>query len=52
MLWEMMDMGEEEMMDGSPYSHALFDVCRGDPFTELYDELGDLLDVDDIFALL
>lgn len=35
-----------------PYSHAFFYVCRANPLTELDDEFGDLLDVDDIFALV
>ena len=36
---------------GLPNSHSLFNICRGHSFAELDDELGDLLDVDDIFAL-
>lgn len=35
-----------------PYSHALLDICGGYTLPEVDDELGDLLDVDDIFALL
>ena len=35
-----------------PDPHALLDICWADTFTQIYDELCDLLDVDDIFALL
>jgi hypothetical protein len=36
----------------SPYSHALLDICRAHSLSQVDDELGDLLDVDDVFALL
>jgi hypothetical protein len=39
-------------MTFSPYSHTLLDICRTNPLTEIDDELGYLLDVDDIFTLL
>ena len=35
-----------------PYSHALFNIGGGDTLAELNDEFGNLLDVDDIFALV
>lgn len=41
----------KEKGESVPYSHALFDVCGAHPLTELNNEFGYLLDVDDIFAL-
>lgn len=35
-----------------PNSHALFDICRTHSFPQVDDELGDLFDVDHIFALV
>jgi hypothetical protein len=35
-----------------PYSHALFNICGRYTLAQFDDEFGDLLDVDDIFALL
>ncbi len=37
---------------GLPNAHALFNICRTDTLTEFDDELGDLLDVNDILALV
>lgn len=34
-----------------PDTHALLDIRRADALAQVDDELGDLLDVDDIFAL-
>jgi hypothetical protein len=34
------------------HAHALFDICGRHALAEVDDKLGDLLDVDDIFALL
>src|ERR1700760_3627342 len=35
-----------------PNSHAFFDISRADSFTQVHDKLGDLLDIDNVFALL
>ena len=39
-------------MESAPYSHALFNICRRHALAELNNELGDLFNVDDIFALI
>ncbi len=40
-----------ELLVDIPNSHALLDICRTNALTKLDDELGDLLDINDILAL-
>ena len=40
------------MIEGLPDSHAFFNICWGNTFSKLDNELGYLLDVDHIFALI